>query len=90
MAMYPWFVVWLSVCNDEENNALFDDEDAVKVPSYKAVARGGVVCAPAGSSGPDIVRTGSRATRCGCSPRRPAIQRPPRSHERRPHQIKLA
>jgi subtilisin family serine protease len=53
-------VVTLLIGNDEDNT-VFRDEDAVSVPSYEAVARGVLVCAPAGSSGPDMYRVESDA-----------------------------
>lgn len=51
-------VVTLQIGNDGDNSA-FHDDDAVTVLSYKAVARGVVVCAPAGSSGPGMYRVQS-------------------------------
>ncbi|TVU27947.1 hypothetical protein EJB05_19452, partial [Eragrostis curvula] len=50
-------VVSLFVGNDD--NTVFQDDDAVTVPSYRAVARGVSVCTPAGSSGPDMYRVES-------------------------------
>ncbi|GJN21795.1 hypothetical protein PR202_gb09311 [Eleusine coracana subsp. coracana] len=53
-------VVTLLIRNEGDDNAAFHDgDDAVTVPSYKAVARGVVVCAPAGSSGPEMYRVES-------------------------------
>ncbi|KAF8765424.1 hypothetical protein HU200_008569 [Digitaria exilis] len=51
-------VVSMSVSTKEK--AMFHEDD-VAVPSYRAVARGVLVCAPAGSIGPDMLRVESNA-----------------------------
>ncbi|GJM86400.1 hypothetical protein PR202_ga02254 [Eleusine coracana subsp. coracana] len=51
----------LAIYQGDDNTAFHDGDDAVTVPSYKAVARGVVVCAPAGSSGTDMYRVESTA-----------------------------
>ena len=50
----------VSMCVGTKDNAVFHDVD-VTVPSYRASARGVLVCAPAGSSGPDMLKVESSA-----------------------------
>ncbi|RLM80159.1 cucumisin-like [Panicum miliaceum] len=50
----------VSMCVGTKDNAVFHDVD-VTAPSYKAFARGVLVCAPAGSSGPDMFKVESSA-----------------------------